>query len=123
MQLITLILSQVFLKICDDYRVPNDPMKYWDEKFYWTYQHSVHWPDDYIGPDSMTRWITEGSVGFTEMGQNIAKCQCLCIFNFNPIQYGMGGHYAPLVTSLFLEVEGQNLVAWGILMCLLQKWH
>ena len=36
-----------------------------------------------------------------------------------------GGHYGPppLVTSLFLMVEGQNLVAWGILMCLLQKWH
>ena len=29
-------------------------MKYRDEKFYWTYQCSVHWPDDYIGPDSMT---------------------------------------------------------------------
>ena len=27
-----------FLKICEDYSVPNDPMKYWDEKFYWTYQ-------------------------------------------------------------------------------------
>ena len=26
-----------FLKICEDYRVPNNPMKYWDEKFYWTY--------------------------------------------------------------------------------------
>ena len=50
-----------FLKICEDYRVPNDPMKYRDEKFYWTYQHAVHWPDDYIGPDSMTQWITEGS--------------------------------------------------------------
>ena len=23
-----------FLKICEDYRVPNDPMRYWDEKFY-----------------------------------------------------------------------------------------
>ena len=23
-----------FLKICEDYRVPNDPMKYRDEKFY-----------------------------------------------------------------------------------------
>ena len=32
-------------------------MKYWDEKFYWTYQRGVHWPDDDIGPDSMTRWI------------------------------------------------------------------
>ena len=43
-------------------------MKYRDEKFYWTYQHGVHWPDDYIGPDSMTRWIIETSVGFTDVG-------------------------------------------------------
>ena len=43
-------------------------MKYWDEKFYWTYQRGVHWPDDYIGPDSMTRWIIEKSVGFTDGG-------------------------------------------------------
>ena len=57
-----------FLKICEDYRVPNDPMKYRDEKFYWTYQCSVHWPDDYIGLDSMTRWIIETSVGFTDVG-------------------------------------------------------
>ena len=35
----------------------------------------------------------------------------------------MGGHYAPLVTLLFRKVEGKNLVALGILMCLLQKWH
>ena len=57
-----------FLKICEDYRVPNDPMKYQDEKFYWTYQRGVHWPDDYIGTDSMTRWILEKSVGFTDIG-------------------------------------------------------
>ena len=27
---------------------------------------------------------------------------------------GGGGIMAPLVTSLFLKVEGQNLEAWGI---------
>ena len=43
-------------------------MKYRDEKFYWSYQRGVHWPDDYIGPDSMTNWIMEGSVGFTDVG-------------------------------------------------------
>ena len=43
-----------FLKICKGYGVLNDPMKYRDEKFYWTYQHGVSWPNDYIGPDSMT---------------------------------------------------------------------
>ena len=57
-----------FFKICEDYGVPNDPMRYRDEKFYWTYQCSVHWPDDYIGPDSMTWWIIEKSVGFTDVG-------------------------------------------------------
>ena len=39
-----------FLKICENYRVPNDPMKYWDEQIYWIYQHGAHWPDDYIDP-------------------------------------------------------------------------
>ena len=29
--------SSEFLKICEDYGVPNDPMRYRDEKFYWTY--------------------------------------------------------------------------------------
>ena len=60
--------SSKFFKICEDYRVSNDPMKCWDEKFYWSYQHGVHWPNDYIGPDSMTRWIIEKSVGFTDVG-------------------------------------------------------
>ena len=57
-----------FFKICEEYGVPNDPMRYRDEKFYWSYQHGVGWPDDYLGPDSMTRWIIETSVGFTDVG-------------------------------------------------------
>ena len=28
----------------------------------------IGWPDDYIGPDSMTQWIIEKSVGFTDVG-------------------------------------------------------
>ena len=43
-------------------------MRYRDEKFYWTYQRGVHLPDDYIGRDSMTWWIIEKSVGFTDIG-------------------------------------------------------
>ena len=43
-------------------------MKYRDEKFYWTYQHGVGWPNDYLGPDSMTRWIIEKSQGFNDVG-------------------------------------------------------
>ena len=38
------------------------------KNFIGLYQSSVHWPDDYIGPDSMTRWIIEKSVGFTDVG-------------------------------------------------------
>ena len=57
-----------FFKICEDYRVPSDPMRYRDEKFYWTYQCGVGWPDDYLRPDSMTCWIIEKSVGFTNVG-------------------------------------------------------
>ena len=43
-------------------------MRYRDEKFYWTYQHGVFWPNDYIGPDSMTCWIIEKSQDFTDVG-------------------------------------------------------
>ena len=57
-----------FLKICEDYGVHKDPMRYRDEKFYWSYQQGIHWPDDYLGPDSMTWWIIETSVGFTDVG-------------------------------------------------------
>ena len=39
-----------------------------DEKFYWSYQRGVGLPDDYLGPNSMTRWIIETSVGFTDVG-------------------------------------------------------
>ena len=44
-----------------------NPMRYRDEKFYWTYQRGIGWPDDYLGPDSMTQWIIETSVGFTDV--------------------------------------------------------
>ena len=33
--------SEGFFKICEDYEVPHDSMKYRDEKFYWTYQRGV----------------------------------------------------------------------------------
>ena len=60
--------SSEFLKICEDYGVPKHPMKYQNENFYWTYQHCVHWPNDYIDLDLMTRWTIEKSDGFTDVG-------------------------------------------------------
>ena len=43
-------------------------MKYRDEKFYWMCQHGDGWPNDYLCPDSVTRWIIEKSEGFTDVG-------------------------------------------------------
>ena len=65
--LLTPYTSKEFFKICEDYEVSHDPMKYKNEKFYWTYQHGVGWPDDYTGPDSMTHWIIKKSQGFTNV--------------------------------------------------------
>ena len=55
--------KEEFFKICEDCGVLDDPMRYRDEKFYWTYQRGVGWPNDYLGPDSMTHWIIEKSQG------------------------------------------------------------
>ena len=60
--------NQEFVKICEDNGVPHNPMKYKNEKLYWTYQHGVRWPEYYIGQDSMTYWIIEKSQGFTDVG-------------------------------------------------------
>ena len=99
-----------FFKICEDYRVPNDPMKYWDEKFYWTYQRGVHWPDDYIGPDSMTRWIIEKSVGFTDVGllrisESIRAYACLILSSQASARSSIIGNLASSLTaqSVFLN--------------------
>ena len=61
-------MSSEFFRICEDYGVPNGPMKYQDEKFYWNYQRGVVWPNDNIGPDSMTCWIIEKSQGVANIG-------------------------------------------------------
>ena len=47
-------------------------------------------------------------------------CLLLLVENVNPIQYGLFLKH-PLVTLVFLKVEGQSLEAWGISMCFLQK--
>ena len=41
-----------FFKICEDYEVPHDPMRYRDEKFFGTHQYGDL--SDYINQDSMT---------------------------------------------------------------------
>ena len=39
-----------------------------ETKIFFSYQRGIGWPNDYLGPDSMTRWIIEKSDGFTNVG-------------------------------------------------------
>ena len=87
-----------FLKICEDYGVPNDPMRYRDEKFYWTYQRSVRWPNEYIGPDSMTRWIIEKSVGFTDVGL-YRICESIRAYAYLILSSSIVGNTASALTA------------------------
>ena len=96
--------SSEFLKICEDYRVPNNPMRYRDEKFYWTYQCSIHRPDDYIGPDSMTWWIIEKSVGFTDVGllrisESVRAYACLILSSQASARSSIVGNTASALTA------------------------
>ena len=107
--------SELF-KICEDYRVPDDPMKYWDKKFYLTYQRGVHWPDDYIGPDSMTWWIIEKSVFFTDVGlykisESIRAYAYLILSSQASARSGIVGNTASALTaqSAFLN-NFENIV-------------
>ena len=99
-----------FFKICKDYRVPNDPMRYRDEKFYWTHQRGVHWPDDYIVPDSMSRWIIETSLGFTDVGllkisESVRAYAYLILSSQASARSGIVGNTASALTaqSVFLN--------------------
>ena len=90
-----------FFKICEDYGVPNDPMKYRNEKFY---QRGLHWLDDYIGPDSMTRWIIEKSVGFTDVGllkisESVRAYAYLILSSQTSARSGIVGNTASALTA------------------------
>ena len=91
-------------------------MRYRDEKFYWTYQHGVSWPDDYIGPDSMTRWIIEKSVGFTDVGllrisESVRAYACLILSSQTSARSSIVGNTASSLTaqSAFLN-NFENIV-------------
>ena len=96
--------SEEFFKICEDYGVPHDPMKYRNEKFYWTYQRGVGWPDDYIGPDSMTCWIIEKSQGFTDVGllrisESVMAYMYLILSSQASVRSGIVGNTASALTA------------------------
>ena len=74
------------------------------EKFYWTYQHGVSWPDDYIGPDFMTWWIIEKSVGFTDVGllkilESVRAYACLILSSQASARSGVIGNTTSALTA------------------------
>ena len=79
-------------------------MRYRDETFYWTYQHGVGWPDYYIGPDSMTEWILEKSVGFTDVGllrisESVRAYAYLILSSQASVRSGIVGNTASALTA------------------------
>ena len=80
-------------------------MRYRDEKFYWSYQRGVGWPDDYLGPDSMTRWIIETSVGFTDVGllrisESVRAYAYLILSSQASARFSIVGNTASALTAL-----------------------
>ena len=91
--------SSEFLKTCEDYGVSNDPMKYWDENYYWTYQHGVSWPNDYIGPDSMTRWIIEKSERLYRISESVRAYAYLILSSQASARSGIVGNTVSALTA------------------------
>ena len=56
-----------FYNLCNEYGVPNDPMRYRFKKFFATYQTGSIY-DDILNPNSMFRWTIQTSNGFTDIG-------------------------------------------------------
>ena len=79
-------------------------MRYRNEKFYWTYQLGVRWPNDYIGPDSVTQWIIEKSDGFTNVGllrisESIRAYAYLILSSQASARSGLVGNTASALTA------------------------
>ena len=79
-------------------------MRYRNEKFYWSYQRGVGWPNDYLGPDSMTRWIIETSVGFTDIGllrisESVRAYAYLILSSQAPARSSIVGNTASALTA------------------------
>ena len=112
-----------FSKICEDYGVPNDPLRYRDENFYWSYQCGIGWPNDYLGLDSMTRWIIEKSVGFTDVGllwisESVRAYAYLILSSQASARSGIVGNTASALTaqSAFLN-NFENVVNRRVDIC------
>ena len=103
-------------------------MRYRDEKFYWFYQHGVGWPNDYICPGSMTWWIIEKSVGFTDVGllrisESVRVYAYLILSSQASARSGIVGNTASALTaqSAFLNnfenIVNRRLDIWEDIKC------
>ena len=91
-----------FFKLCEDYGVSHDHMRYQNEKFFGTYQHG-HW-SDYIGPNSIAHWIIRKSQGFTDVGshqtsESIRAYEYLILILLIPCKVAYHGQYSECITA------------------------
>ena len=82
-------------------------MRYRDERFYWTYQRDVHWPDDYIGPDSAS--FTD--VGLLRISESVRGYAYLILSSQASARSSIVGNMASSLTaqSAFLN-KFENVV-------------
>ena len=69
------------------------------KNFIGTYQPGVGWPDDYIGPDSMTRWIIETSVGLLRILESVRAYAYLILSSQASARSSIIGNSASSLTA------------------------
>ena len=113
------------VNIQEDIKHYQDTLSYASSKVDYSVGENI-----YMLPSDMNLKIETGTVGYnnkilvSDEKFSLGKIR-LTLFSMGYFKNTTvwGAIMAPIVTSLFLKVEGQNLGTWDILMCLLQKWH
>ena len=105
-----------FFKICEDYRVPNDPMKCWMKNFIGAINAAFIGPMIILVQTQMTQWIIEKSVGFTDVGllrisESVRADAYLILSSQASARFGIVGNTVSALTaqSAFLD-NFENIV-------------
>ena len=93
-----------FLKICEDYRVPNHPMKCWMKNFIGAISVAFIGPMIMLAQTQMTQWIIEKSVGFTDVGllrisESVRADAYLILSSQASARFGIVGNTASALTA------------------------
>ena len=109
--------NEGFFKICEDYEVPHDPMRYRDEKFFGT--HQLGGWSDYINQDSMTHWIIEKCQEFIDIGllrisESIRAYAYLVLSSQASVRSRIIGNMASVLTAQEAFPNNFEVVNWRV---------